>query len=175
MEDGEPRLIEKKLRTLEKRLVEIMTSMGYLKGRSRKDSKITAHIYIHQEATQKTLRKLTGYSMGSVSTTLQALEKQGLVRKHSHPDTREYHYELDGTISQLGFRSLAGAQQYLSQLKGFFGEIEAKLSDPHLSKKKGYENIRRFFDEMNVLIPAYEQVFQKFQTYVSGVRPRLDG
>jgi hypothetical protein len=64
MENSKPRLIEKKLRTVEKRLVDLLTKAGYLKGRSRKFSEITAHIYIHQEVNQKLLRKLTGYSLG---------------------------------------------------------------------------------------------------------------
>jgi len=148
--------------------------MGYLKGRSHKASEITAHIYIHQEATQKILRKLTGYSLGTISTALQALEKQGVVNKHSDPDTHEYHYELDGTISQIGFRSLTDVQRYLSQMKEFFREIEAKLSHPHLSTKKGYENIRRFLDEMNTLIPAYERVMQRFQTFTSDFKPKRE-
>jgi len=70
---------EKKLRTVEKRLVDLLTNAGYLKGRSRKFSEITAHIYIHREVTQRLLRKLTGYSLGTISAALQTLEKQGVV------------------------------------------------------------------------------------------------
>jgi len=174
MENSKPRLIEKKLRTVEKRLVDLLTKAGYLKGRSRKFSEITAHIYIHQEVNQKLLRKLTGYSLGTISTTLQTLEKQGLVRKHSDPDTHEYHYELDGTVSQTLFRSLRDVQRYLYQMKEFFRGIEAKLSHPHLSRKKGYENIRQFLDEFNVIVPAHERVFRRFQTVVSDAKPKRE-
>ena len=174
MENSKPRLVEKQLRTVEKRLVNILTNAGYLKGRSRKFSEITAYIYIHQEVTQKILRKLTGYSLGTISTALQILEKQGVVNKYLDPSTREYHYELDGTISQTLFRSLRDTQRYLSQIKEFFRGIEAKLSQPGLSKKKGYENIRQFLGELSALIPAYEQVFQRFQTFVSDVNPKRE-
>lgn len=164
MGNSKPRLIEGKLRTIEKRLVDILTKMGYMKGRSQKASEITAHIYVNQEITQKILRKLTGYSLGTISTVLQILEKQGIVRKHSHPDTREYHYELDGTISQIKFRSLIDVQRYFSQIEDFLREVEVKLSRPELSGKKGYEKIRQFVDEMKVLVPAYERVIQRFRT-----------
>jgi len=174
MMNSKPNLIEKKLRTVEKRLVDLLTNAGYLKGRSRKFSKITAHIYIHREVTQRLLRKLTGYSLGTISTALQTLEKQGVIHKHSHPDTREYHYELDGTISQTLFRSLIDVQRYLSQLKEFSQRIEAKLSHPHLTEKKGYENIRQFLDEFNAVIPAHERVFQRFQTFVYDVKPKQE-
>jgi DNA-binding transcriptional regulator GbsR (MarR family) len=174
MENSKPRLTEGKLRTVEKRLVDVLTKMGYLKGGSRKASEITAHIYVNQEVTQKILRTLTGYSLGTISIALQALEKQGVVRKHSHPDTREYHYELDGTISEIKFRSLIDVQRYFSQIKEFLREIEAKLSRPDLSEKKGYENIRRLLDEMKVLIPAYERVMHRFQTFASDVEAKRE-
>ncbi len=174
MENIKPRLTEEQLRTVEKRLVELLTNAGYLKGRSRKFSTVTAHIYLHQEVTQKLLRKLTGYSLGTISTALQTLEKQGVVHKHFDPSTREYHYELDGTISQTLFRSLRDVQRYLSQIKEFFRGIEAKLSQPGLSKKKGYENILQFVNELSALVPAYEQVFQRFQTFVSDVNPKQE-
>lgn len=174
MKNSKPRLIDKKLRTVEKRLVDILTNAGYLKGRSLKFSEIVAHIYIHREVTQRLLRELTGYSLGTISTALQALEERGVVHKHSDPDTHEYHYELDGTISQTMFRSVTDFQRYLSQMKEFFRGIEAKLSRPNLSKKRGYENIRHFLDEMNVLIPAYERVMEKFQALASDVRPKRE-
>jgi len=174
MENSKPRLIEGKLRTVEKRLVDVLTKMGYLKGRSQKASEITAHIYVNQEVTQKILRKLTGYSLGTISTALQVLEKQRFVRKHSHPDTREYHYELDGTISQIKFRSLIDVQQYLSQIESFLREIEVKLSRPDLSEKKGYEKIRQFIDDMKVLIPAYKRVMQRFRTLAPDVKAKQE-
>ena len=174
MENSKPRLIEGKLRTVEKSLVDVLTKMGYLKGRSQKASEITAHIYVNQEVTQKILRKLTGYSLGTISTALQALEKQRVVRKHSHPDTREYHYELDGTISQIKFRSLIDVQQYLSQIESFLREIEVKLSRPDLSEKKGYEKIRQFVDDMKVLIPAYKRVMQRFRTLAPDVKAKQE-
>ena len=173
MENSKPRLTEGKLRTVEKRLVDVLTKMGYLKGGSRKASEITAHIYVNQEVTQKILRKLTGYSLGTISTALQALEKQGVVRKHSHPDTREYHYEV-ARAREIKFRSLIDVQRYFSQIKEFLREIEAKMSRPDLSEKKGYENIRRLLDEMKALIPAYERVMQRFQTFASDVEAKRE-
>lgn len=172
MKNTKPPLIEEKFRTIEKKLVDILTKLGYLKGRSSKTSGITACIYVRQEVTQKLLRELTGYSLGTISTALQRLENLGVVRKHPDPDTREYHYELDRTISQTGSRSMTGVQQYFSQMKEFFRGIEAKLSRPHLSKKQGYKNIRQFLDEMNVLIPAYEAVMQKFLTMASDIKQK---
>jgi len=169
MENSKPPLIEEKFRTIEKKLVGILTNLGDLKGRSSKTSEITAYIYVRQEVTQKLLRELTGYSLGTISTALQRLENLGVVRKHPDPNTRQYHYKLDGTPSQIQSRSMMAFHGYFSQIKEFLQGIEAKLSRPPLSKKRGYKNIRQFLDEMNVLIPAYEHLIQKIQTMASGI------
>jgi len=155
---------EEQLRLIEQRLVEIIANFGYLKGRSAKTSEVIAYIYIRQEVTQQLLRELTGYSLGTVSAVLQDVEKLGVVSKQPIPDARGYVYRLAGTPSQVLSRSMADFQGYLSEISGFLGEVEAKLSKPSLSKKQGYSSLRRFLDEINVLIPAYQQVLQKFQT-----------
>jgi len=155
---------EERLRRVEQKLVEIIANFGYLKGRSAKTSEVIAYVYIRQEVTQQLLRELTGYSLGTVSTVLQGLEKLGVVSKHSSQNERGYVYRLAGTPSQVLSQSMADFQGYLSEISGFLEQVEAKLSKPSLSKKQGYSSLRRFLDEMNVLIPAYQQVLQKFQT-----------
>ena len=154
---------EEKLRLIERKLADIIANFGYLKGRSAKTSDVMAYIYIRREVTQQLLRELTGYSLGTVSAALQDLEKLGVVTKHSSPNSRGYIYRLTGTPSQVLSRSMTGFQGYLSQTSDFLKEVEAKLSKPSLSKKQGYGDLRRFLDEMNVLIPAYQHILQKFQ------------
>lgn len=154
---------EKKFRVIERKLVEILTDFGYLKGRSSKTSTVMAYIYIRGEATQQLIRELTGYSLGTVSATLQDLEQAGFVSKSDSPGSRGYVYKLAGTFSQVMSRSMTGFQDYLAQTRSFLEEIEAKLRSNHLSQKQGYNSLRRFLDEMNVLIPAYQHILQKFQ------------
>jgi DNA-binding transcriptional regulator GbsR (MarR family) len=166
---------EEQLGAIERRLVEIIANFGYLKGRSAKTSEVTAYIYIRQEVTQQLLRELTGYSLGTISTVLQDLEKVGAVSKHASPNARGYIYRLAGTPLQVLSRSMTDFPAYLSQTSSFLKEVEAKLSKPSLSKKQGYSNLRRFFDEMNVLIPAYEHILQKFQTTPLGAGKKRAG
>ncbi|MBN1244297.1 hypothetical protein JXA31_01735 [Candidatus Bathyarchaeota archaeon] len=156
-------LSEERFDIIERRLVEIIANFGYLKGRSAKTAEVTAYIYIRREVTQQLLRELTGYSLGTISAALQDLEKFGVASKHASPDTRGYIYRLAGTPSQVLSRSMTDFQAYLSQTSSFLEEVEAKLSKPSLSKKHGYSSLRSFLDEMNILIPAYEHILQKFQ------------
>jgi DNA-binding transcriptional regulator GbsR (MarR family) len=163
------------LKVIERRLAAVIANFGYLKGRSAKTSEVMAYIYIQQEVTQQLLRELTGYSLGTISAALQDLEKLGVVSKHPSPNSRGYVYRLAGTPSQLMSRSMTDFQSYLSEIRSFLKTAEAKLSKPSLSKKKGYNALRRFLDEMNVLIPAYQHVLQKFQTHPSAIGKEQGG
>ena len=158
---------EQTLKDIENKLADIITSLSHLKGRTTKHSKITAHIYIHKKATQKQLRELTGYSLGTISTTLQSLEKMGIINKTQDPKTREYNYELEGTIAQPGSRSVGNIFEYFAQQKKFLKEIKVKLNQPHLSNKKGYENLNQFINKMTEVFPAIEKATQKILTQLS--------
>jgi DNA-binding transcriptional regulator GbsR (MarR family) len=163
MKNGKNALSEEKLRNIEKRLADMIAEFGYLKGRSAKVTKALAYIYIRGEVTQQLLRELTGYSLGTISTALQDLEKLNIVSKNPVPYSRQYSYKINGTLSEVLSRSMTGFPVYLSQVSEFLKEIETKLNKPSLSNKQGHKEIRQFLDEMTVLIPAYRQVLQKFQ------------
>ena len=167
MKPNNPTTAEQKLIEIENKIVNTITSLSYLKGRTPKHAKITAHIYIRRKATQKQLRELTGYSLGTISNTLQSLEKIGTIHKTQDTQTKEYNYELEGTIAQSGSRSVTNIFEYFSQQKKFLKEIKVKLDQPHLSNKKGYENVNQFVNKMDNVFPAIEQATQKILTQLS--------
>lgn len=162
-------LAEQNLKDVENRLVEILTRLGYLKGRSSKSAKVTAYILVRREATQKLLRELTGYSLGTISTTLQSLEKIGFVHKHRDPESRGYRYKLDEALAQAGSRSMINLFEYFSQLKEFLQEIKSKLDQSHLSDRRGFENINNFVTGMNILLPSIEEAMRKVAMPIVGV------
>lgn len=153
---------EQKLREIENRLVEIITGMGTLKGRSKRVAEINAYIAIRKEVTQQLLRELTGYSLGSVSSTVQSLEEIGLITKHKDPNSRQYVYKYEESYTEPHSRSMGNVFEYLSQLEKFLTKIEKKLDQPSFKEKKGYENIRNFVDQMKVLFPAIKRVLSHF-------------
>jgi DNA-binding transcriptional regulator GbsR (MarR family) len=155
---------EQKLGEIENKLVNIITNLSFLKGRQPKISKIIALTYLHRKTTQKQLRELTGYSLGTISNSLQSLEKMGIIRKTQDPQTREYNYELEGTIAQPGSRSVTNIFEYFTQQKQFLKKIKTKLAQPHLSNKKGYEQVSEFVNKMEDIFPAIENATQKILT-----------
>jgi DNA-binding transcriptional regulator GbsR (MarR family) len=159
---------KQKLKEIENRIADIITNLSFLKGRQPKISKIIALTYLHRRTTQKQLRELTGYSLGTISNALQSLEKMGIIRKTQDPQTREYNYELEGTIAQPGSRSVTNIFEYFSQQKIFLKKIKTKLAQQHLSNKKGYEELSEFVNKMEDIFPAIEHATQKILTQVSG-------
>lgn len=155
---------EQKLREIENKLVDIITSLSYLKGRSTKTAKIIAHIYIHRKATQKLLRELTGYSLGTISNTIKSLETMGIIYKTQQSETREYIYKLEGTLPQSGSRLISSTFEYLSQLEEFLKKVKIELDQPYLSNKKGFENLNEFVNKMDDIFPAVQQTIQKVLT-----------
>lgn len=158
---------KQKLKKIENRIADIITNLSFLKGRQPKISKIIALTYLHRKTTQKQLRELTGYSLGTISNALQSLEKMGIIRKTQDPQTREYNYELEGTIAQPGSRSVTNIFEYFSQQKIFLKKIKTKLAQQHLSNKKGYEELSQFVNKMEDIFPAIEHATQKIVTQVS--------
>jgi DNA-binding transcriptional regulator GbsR (MarR family) len=158
---------EQKLKEIENKLVDIITNLSFLKGRQPKISKIIALTYLHRKTTQKQLRELTGYSLGTISTTLQSLEKMGIVHKTQDPQTREYNYELEGTLAQPGSRSVTNIFEYFAQQKQFLKKTKTKLAQPDLSNKKGYQELSEFVNKMDAIFPAIEKSTQKILMQVS--------
>ena len=143
---------EMELRTIEKRLVEVVVNLGYFKGRSRRTSEILAYLCIHNKVTQKMLRKASGYSLGTISNTLKELRQLGLIRESRDPEGRERLYELVVPLSQqLAYYSVA-MNQYFHEWNEFLEHLENEVRKNHVAKKKGVEEIRHFINKMRVVI-----------------------
>jgi len=143
---------EMELRTIEKRLVEVVVNLGYFKGRSRRTSEILAYLCIHNKVTQKMLRKASGYSLGTISNTLKELRQLGLIRESRDPEGRERLYELVVPLSQqLAYYPVA-MNRYFHEWNEFLEQLENELRKNHVAKKKGAEEIRHFINKMRVVI-----------------------
>jgi DNA-binding transcriptional regulator GbsR (MarR family) len=154
---------EIELKAIEKKLVEIVVNLGYLKGRSRRTSEILAYLFIHNKVTQKMIRKATGYSLGTVSNTLKELRKLGSIRESRDPEGRERLYELVVPPSQqLAYYSVA-MNRYFHEWNEFLKQLKSKLRENHLAKKKGAQEIRRFINKMRVVISITTDAIARLQ------------
>ncbi|QEE18079.1 hypothetical protein DSAG12_03917 [Promethearchaeum syntrophicum] len=150
-------------RDVEKKLIRIITEMSYQKGRSTTFSTITAYAYVREKVTQKILQKITGFSRSTISNTLAKLVQDEVLVKQYNSESREYIYQIKGTLASILGASTANFDGYFSKIGDKLNEVESKLNQEGMKTKQGYENIQDFISKMKILMPAYEHVMKKYQ------------
>ena len=70
-----------KIRKFELEISSFFSETAIMNGRKPKISVIFAYFHIHQKLTQKTLRDLTLYSKGTISSMLTEMLELGLIKK----------------------------------------------------------------------------------------------
>lgn len=155
-------------RDVEKRLIKIITEMSYQKGRSSKSSIIAANAYVREDITQKTLQDITGFSRGTISTTLTELVNDNVLTKEWKGN--QYIYQINGTLQSILGGSTANIGDNFAKIAEKLNEIESKLNQEGMKTKKGFENLHDFISEMKILIPAYDYVMKKYQVQNSNDR-----
>jgi len=90
VEEEQSYLFDDKLRKYEDRLVEILLHIAKSKRVTPKMSAIAAYLLIHGYLTQKELKELTGFSMGTISTFLSVMTGMGNFRKQRIAGTHTF-------------------------------------------------------------------------------------
>jgi len=105
---------------------------------------------IHNSLTQDQVRELTGFSKGSVSTNLNALEEYGFLKKKLIKGTRKYLYSRVEDFSQLSVDTGAFKKEINEKAKKFFRSKIKELNE--FKDKKGYKILsERLSDIMKFL------------------------
>ena len=148
-------------RDIEKKLIKIITEMSYQKGRSTKFSIIAAYAYVRENVTQKILQDITGFSRGTISTSLTKLVNDNVLKKQYNPESRQFSYQLTGTLQTILGGSSASMGGYFPLILDKLNEVEKKLNqEEEMKTKKGYENIQDFIERMKIILPAYDHVMK---------------
>ena len=148
---------------IEKKLIKILSDLSIQKGRTPKFSIITAYAYVRENITQKILQDITGFSRGTISTSLTKLVQDEVLKKQYNSESREYIYQIKGTLASILGSSTANFDGYFSKIADKLNEVESKLNQEGMKTKRGYNNLQDFISEMKILIPAYEHVMKKYQ------------
>ena len=155
-------------RDIEKKLIKIITEMSYQKGRGSKFSIIAAYAYVRESVTQKILQDLTGFSRGTISTSLAKLVQDKVLQKKYNSESREYIYQIKGTLGSILGSSTANFEGYFSKILDKLNEVESKLNQEGMKTKQGHKNLQDFIEQMKILMPAYEFVMKKYQVPKTG-------
>lgn len=113
-----------------------------------KSSRIICIFMIHKKLTQKQLRDLTGYSLGTISNYLSILERKNFIQKITLEGTRKHLYYMPGSLIQyintLRENTLIGNQKALS----FFNNLKKGLEKFQNKNINGYNWIKMRINEL---------------------------
>ena len=108
-----------KLRKYEKKIVEFLLDIGKSKRVNPKISEIASYLFIHENLTQKELKELTGFSIGSISTFLSVMTGTGTFQKQLIPGTHAFMHSFSGKLEDLSTRGIEIALSSFSSLQSY--------------------------------------------------------
>ncbi|MCK4380064.1 MAG: hypothetical protein KAW51_02935 [Candidatus Lokiarchaeota archaeon] len=155
-EEEQSHLFDDKLRKYEEKLVEILLDIGQSKRTNPKMSAIACYLLIHENLTQKELKELTGFSMGTISTYLSVMLSTGNFRKIRIPHSHTFMYSFSGKLEVLTTRAIEFA---LSSL----GSIEIYLKNKKDTLKKLIEKSMKGAKHLSERIEELLNSFEKYK------------
>lgn len=146
-----------KIKDYEKTLIRFFIDIGKNKDTPPKVQEILGYLMIHNKLTQSNLKELTGYSTGTISTTLYNLVELGVVQKERIALSNKYQYSLFGDIPQIIERSSEVSLEQSTIISKFLDDKLNELEE--FRNKEGYTNLHT---QINVLLSGLKKVFKMF-------------
>lgn len=146
-------LFDEKLKKYEDKLVSIFTDVGKQKRDNPKYTKMSSLLLIHEKLTQKSLKDLTGFSTGSISTYLSVMLGTDNYKKELIPGTHTYNYQYSGKLEDLTTKRLNDALKSILDSRRFLEKKKEELSELAKQNKKGSSHLSQRIDE---ILRSYE-------------------
>lgn len=141
---------------IERDIIDLLAEHMTLKGVSARTARVYAYMYLRVGLTQREFQAVTGYSAGTISSSLATMERYGVVVKTRDRATRQFKYSLSGTLVEIGASLLQQSLESINRRVDFFKRIAKRLEDPELAGKKGYDSVHAFVEQVCRSLPAYE-------------------
>ena len=158
-EEEQNHLFDDKLRRYEDRLVEILLDIGKSKRANPKMAAIACYLLIHEKLTQKELKKLTGFSMGTLSTYLSVMTGTGNFQKIRIPHTHTFMYSISGKLEVLTTRAVEVVLRSLDSIGLFLKNKNEILKKLIGQSKKGAKQFSERIEEMLYSFDIYKKIF----------------
>lgn len=160
MEAEENHLFDSELRKYEDKLVELLLDIAQQKRVNRKLSTITSYLLIHGGLTQKELKELTGFSMGTISTFLSVMVGAGnFFEKRLIPKTHTFVYSFSGKLGDLSIKGVEIAINSIISMEGFLRTTLLKLKKLDEQGKKGAKLLSERILELLDSFELYKEFF----------------
>ncbi len=145
-----------KFRNIEKKVLDYALEIGQRRS-SEKITMINFYLFMYESLTQKELKNLTNFSMGTISTHLNAMISLGLIEKKLISGTHKYTYSFILKPKTFASSGIDIALNAKSEAEQFFQGIKARLED--LKDKKGAEflmnRIEEFIDYLTMMLEIF--------------------
>ena len=146
---------EGKMKDYEQKIIDFFKEMAVLKEESEKSAIIKGYLLVHDSLTQKQLKKLTRFSIGSISTYLNALMSIGLCEKRLILGTHAFKYSFAGELDQILEKSTILIQEQYNEMEEFLKRKLKELNNDDNPSKKGHDILKA---RMNELIKFFQIV-----------------
>jgi len=158
-ETVESRIFDNELRIYEERLVEIILNISKSKRVNPKVARIACYLLIHGKLTQKELKELTGFSMGTISTYLSVMAGTGYFLKQRIGGTHTFEYSFSGELEVLTTSAIEFAVKNIGSLENFLENKQQKLKKLIGESKVGAEQLSLRIEELIRSFEIYKMVY----------------
>ncbi len=154
---------EKELRIMIKKIV-------MEKGANMLLATVVAELFVNpEEITLEELSKRTGYSLSSVSTAINQLEKIGKIRKEKRPGQRKTYVSLEKNLTKMFLESLISAREVIiepmkeklpiiiTKMKKEINTNDPKEKDRIKNKILWYKEYLKQLEELSKIIKHIEK------------------
>ncbi|MFX1279431.1 MAG: hypothetical protein ACFFA3_08440 [Promethearchaeota archaeon] len=159
---GKIYLFSEKLKKYEDKLAEFFVDIGTRKRVNNNMLQLSSYLLIHGSLTQKELKKLTGLSMGTISTILSVMLGMGRLQKEKIPKTHTYRYSYYGDLAELTIRGIDVMMNSLTSMGVYLENKKKQLLDLKSLNKKGAEHLAQRIGELLEIFEFYKEVFPGF-------------
>ena len=160
-----------KLKDFEQELVKFFSDLTEENPKGNIYTDIAAYLFIHRNLTQKQLKELTGFSVGSISNILSILENTGVIEKkpvlltHKKKKVRVNTYSL-GNNRDMFLKSQRSRLANASKTYQFILSKKKELEEFKNQDKKGYkllssrmEDILKFLDNISTVVKYFTEPY----------------
>jgi len=162
-------IFEGELREYEKKIINFFVEMSESKGQAPIFTTIAAYLLIHGDLTQAQLKELTGVSIGSISTTLNAMASIGYIEKKLIKGTHTFKYSLGGDLFQVASRTTMLKLEINEETTNFFREKMKELNEKGNQIKKGYEILSERIQGMMDFLKIHRKFIDKVPELIENI------
>jgi len=158
-EEEQSHLFDGKLSIYEDKLVEILLNIGQSKRVNPKMAAISCYLLIHGKLTQKEIKELTGFAIGTVSTFLSVMVGTGNFQKIRVPHTHTFMYSISGKLGVLTTRAVEVAVSSLGSIEIYLKNKKEILKKLIEQNKKGAKHLSNRIEELLDSFEIYKTIF----------------